>query len=219
MRVSYFFCLLISFVSAQPIFPDGVAPTVSSLRQRQADIKLPDKDDTAKLAKLEERASAGLQVDLASEMDRSELVRFAYELVHVRILKLKFLGGCPRDFDGCPADWLSSQEGCVPTPRYLGMCGATDLHGTSLILKEDFAWRCKADFPCAASCARDFRGCPQNWKNVGAGLCLASSSYDGICSPATDFSSFSLARKAMWASRCGATWCALCNLCWFSRGV
>merc|ERR1712061_287796 len=38
------------------------------------------------------------------------------------------------------------------------------------------------------------------------GFCLAPAGYEGICSPAMDFSTVSTSKKASWASRCDATW-------------
>ena len=207
MRVISLLFLVFCCAWAQPIFPDGVAPILSSVNQRQASIKHPDKDDAAKLAKLEQSAGAGLQADLVEALVRPELAKVAYELVHLRVIKMKFLAGCPRDFSDCPQSWGQSKEGCVPPASYGGMCTTTDLQGVPMLLKEEFAWRCKADFPCSTPCAKDFSGCPNRWTNLGNGLCLAPSEYDGMCSVFTDFSSFSAASKGGWANRCGAPWC------------
>merc|ERR1712203_634543 len=87
-----------------------------------------------------------------------------------------------------------------------GLCGAVDLRKLSFAEKEEFAWRCRAEFPCASSCSRNFSGCPLDWVDFGSGLCLAPVGYEGICSPATDFTTFSKVKKANWASRCGVTW-------------
>merc|ERR1712226_841514 len=82
----------------------------------------------------------------------------------------------------------------------MGMCAEADFENMPAGQKEEFAWKCKAP------CRKDFSGCPHTWVSVGNGLCLASPEYDGMCSPATDFSTFSSQSKAAWARRCGVSW-------------
>ena len=58
------------------------------------------------------------------------------------------------------------------------------------------------------------------WVGVGQ-LCVAPETYDGICSPAMDFESYSTEDKAQWSVMCGVAWCgflpcALSIACWSS---
>merc|ERR1712032_375465 len=130
----------------------------------------------------------------------------AYIAVRLRILKLIHTGGCPRDMSGCPLDWEEKTgRVCEPTSNYVGRCGATDLSNYSSSAKEEFAWKCRASWPCAASCEKKVNACPLEWDNLD-GLCIAPLSYDGICSPAMDFKTFSLNQKGEWAAMCGSSW-------------
>ena len=45
----------------------------------------------------------------------------------------------------------------------------------------------------------------QSWESVGK-LCVASGSYDGMCSPAMDFEAYTSADKLQWGSLCAANW-------------
>ena len=204
--------LLVNVVSAQPIFPDGVATILNSLADRQAGIAQPSKDDARKLEILKAEAADGLKRDLIAESDHNELAKLAYEVVHVRLLKNKFLGGCPRNFDVCPTGWVNSSWICQPPSSYEGLCDALPLRDRALKFKEDFAWRCKADFPCQNPCVKDFASCPTQWNNLGGGLCVAAADYNGMCSPATDFSGYTVQKKASWATSCGATWCSYSSM-------
>ena len=153
--------LLVRCASAQPIFSDGVATVMSSLAERQARFTSPAKDDVTKVESLKTQGADRLQHDLITGMDRTELAKFAYEIVHVRMLKMKFLGGCPRNFGDCPAGWANSSKFCEPPASYEGLCGHFALRGAPSKLVEDFAWRCKADFPCRAACEK-FRRLPSS---------------------------------------------------------
>ena len=200
------FVFILGQALGQPIFPDGIAPVVKSLAQRQADVKRARKDEAGKLAELKQGASLRLQGDLAAVFEHSALAAAAYERARTRLLKGKFLGGCARDFGGCPMEWTLGDDGCQPPNHYTGLCGASALLSMPTTLKEDFAWRCKANYPCVESCKRNFAECPVDWIPVGKGLCVAPQAYEGPCSPATDFSHFSRTGKAVWANRCGALW-------------
>ena len=46
----------------------------------------------------------------------------------------------------------------------------------------------------------------QAWAGIGK-LCVAPSAYDGICSPAMDFESYSVEDKIQWSAMCGVDWC------------
>ena len=120
----------------------------------------------------------------------------SFAAISEKAMKLIYTGGCPRDFTGCPMGWTESAGACTPPADYAGPCTAT-----AITDKEEFAWKCKASWPCA-SCARDYSACPEGWTMVD-GLCTAPSDYSGVCSAAMDFSGFSTKKKAEIAAMCG----------------
>lgn len=123
-------------------------------------------------------------------------VQVAFAAVSEKALKLIYVGGCPRDFSGCPMGWSESAGVCTPPSDYAGPCAAGTISD-----KEEFAWKCRASWPCS-SCTRDYGGCPAGWTMVD-GLCTAPSDYLGDCSTAMDFSPFSEKKKAEIAAMCG----------------
>jgi CPW-WPC domain-containing protein len=125
----------------------------------------------------------------------------------IALRKQTFIGGCARDFSGCPTDgnWEEQNGECVNVSG-VGYCASISA-SASAAQKEDFAWRCSANFSCsgAGGCSSiDYSSCPQGWTRGSDGLCVASSGYNGICSPAVSFSGFSSEAKAQWAAMCGA---------------
>lgn len=189
-----------------PAFPEGIAEAVNSVKQATDQIDKPDTNEAALLKSLEEYGKAGLADDLNEEKTQIDLEKAAYAVVHLRVLKAMYSGGCPRSFSGCPADWTATtSEGmCTPPESYEGVCGpfSAELGPSS---KEEVAWKCQASWPCAAPCEKDYDGCPAEWTRVGS-LCNAPRSYDGICSPAMDFGLHSVEQKAAWSAQCGAPW-------------
>merc|ERR1712113_90075 len=128
----------------------------------------------------------------------------AYGKVSERLLRSRFVGGCPRDFTGCPEDWEMVGNSCQPSATYGGSCQSLDPSITSEE-KEALAIECRLSWPCEATCARDFSGCPQGWQG-SADSCVAPSSYQGICSTTTRFSGYSTRQKAEWAALCNTNW-------------
>merc|ERR1711935_39607 len=99
-----------------------------------------------------------------------------------------YVGGCSRDLSGCPAHWIKTTDNACEPPRgYSGLCATTDFTKYAASKKEDFAWKCRASWPCAPTCLKRFDGCPEAWTGVGDGVCSAPPGYTGMCSPATDF--------------------------------
>merc|ERR1712194_492561 len=103
----------------------------------------------------------------------------------------------------CVVDLLVAGT-CLPPASSEGGCAATDVSEYSDNQKEHFAMSCKVAWPCR-DCKTDFDGCPSGWGTVGK-LCVAPPTYDGICSPVSDFSDASAAAKATWSTMCGARW-------------
>ena len=162
-------------------------------------------NESALLSQLISRAKNNLVEQIVENSAQSDLASSAYLMVHERMLKQIFVGGCPRDYAGCPIGWTSGSDGtCAPGADYDGYCGAAKLGGLSTAQLEDFAWRCRAQWSCEASCARDFSQCPSGFTASGSG-CVANQSYAGPCSPTTNFSGMDDAAKASWAAMCGTS--------------
>ena len=195
------------FSAAQPSFPDGVAPIMRSVNARSRVVAPSANDDSSQVRELLESGVTALADDVAEEVARSDLQKAAQGQVHLRMLHHLYVGGCPRDLSGCPTAWATTPDhACEPPHGYGGLCVATVLTNYSASQKEDFAWKCRASWPCAHACPKRFDGCPEAWTGVGDGVCAAPSEYAGMCSPVTDFSTFTLARKAEWSVLCDAPW-------------
>merc|ERR1711904_731156 len=128
-----------------------------------------------------EQGLSGLTEDLREDKTRTALEKAAYAAVHIRLLRLKHAGGCPRNFADCPTGWVKTEDAmCTPQEPYDGICG-TFAASTPDSVKEELSWKCQASWPCVASCLKDLTGCPAGWAKSG-GVCAAPATYDGICS-------------------------------------
>ena len=193
-------------VEPGPTFPNGVAALVADMRDRMTSASVEHGDDAEAVAHLKNEGLVAIAEDLAYDAQSNRLATVAFAMVQARVLKLEYVGGCPRDMSGCPTLWADQSNGfCEPPESYDGLCIAADVKRLSIEQKEEFAWKCRASWPCAPSCKLDFETCPDTWDHLN-GLCLAPSSYDGICSPAMIFSAFTPQKKAEWAAMCGARW-------------
>lgn len=186
---------------------------MSAMNNDMKKIDISNPEETEVLSVLKEQASATLESELASHQLESDMGRAAYVASRLRLLKLIFVGGCARNWaDRCPAGWSGSTQAgssaaCVPPEDYDGRCGRTLVADLGTIAKkEEFSWKCRASWPCRQSCRLDYGQCPQEWQSIGR-LCLAPASYDnGICSPAIDFTGYSLEDKLQWSQLCNVKW-------------
>ena len=202
-----FLCATVALGVQQPLFPEGVAPIMQSVNARQEKNSEGAHDDKANVDELLEGGVAALADDLTEQASRTDLEQAAFAQVHLRMLHQLYVGGCPRDMVGCPMNWIEAdQKTCSPPINYDGICATTDLSKYSSSEKETFAWKCRASWPCVAACPKRFDGCPDAWTTAGNGVCVAPASYTGICSPTTDFSTFTSLRKAEWSAMCDAAW-------------
>merc|ERR1712190_392580 len=70
---------------------------------------------------------------------------------------------------GCPKGWADAGDNvCAPPESYDGLCGSVDVVSMANSEKEAFAKKCRASWPCAAPCAKDFSACPKV-ANTGVG--------------------------------------------------
>ena len=101
-----------------------------------------------------------------------------------------------------------------PVPFFVVLTFVFSCCGYVFVVQE-FAWKCRASWPCAPPCVKSFDGCPHKWAHQGQGLCTAPPEYAGICrfcvmllialslclvllSPAVDFSKLSK-RGSSWS--------------------
>ena len=196
---------LLSFerTNAGPSFPPGVAEVVDGLRS-SAELDGAHLEDASALHGLKQSALQDVTSRLKDEDEAARLSDIAYVLARAQVRKAEYVGGCARDLRGCPLGWSSQGSACAPPPEYGGLCGTVEVAAFPLTAKEDFAWKCGASWPCHP-CTTSFEDCPIGWSDK-AGLCVAPQEYDGVCSPAMDFSSFSTRRKAEWSATCSARW-------------
>jgi len=193
-------------VDVGPVFPDGVAEIVADMHARMKSASAEHVDDADAVANLKQDGLVAIAGDLLYDSLSQQLKTAAFAMIQARLLKFEYAGGCPREMVGCPTFWADQGDGlCAPPDDYDGLCAATDVKGLSVEEKEVFAWKCKASWPCAPSCKLVFGTCPDTWQNID-GLCLAPLSYDGTCSPAMRFTSFTPQQKAEWAAMCSARW-------------
>ena len=164
-------CLRAQFGAAQPNFPNGVAPIMRSIDMRAG--ALPMDDDKKTVAALMREGVQSLSEDLIEEGLQQDLKQSAYTRVHQHVLRKLFVGGCTRNFTGCPSGWLDSQGSCEPPAEYTGLCAG--YKGFTAAQKETFAWKCRASWPCADACAKDFTNCPATWVSVGEGSRFSNS--------------------------------------------
>lgn len=133
------------------------------------------------------------------------------DIASIRLKKYWRTGQCFRNYSiTCPVGWRESPKGskiCVPrlTTEYTGPCHQKiNTRGLQLNQLEELAWRCGVDWACKSPLKKDFSKCPLNWINVGKRLCIAPPSYEGPCSPATDFANTSERDIATWSFKCRA---------------
>jgi CPW-WPC domain-containing protein len=195
-------------------FPAGVRPVLDRLAALSGKYGS-DSDDQTTVQQLQQANQVKLNSAVEDQQQQVALAKAAYAKVSERVVRMKFVGGCPREFEGCPRAWEEKGGACHPPADYEGTCGVfglPDFEGKSVEDKEAFAAECRLSWPCVAACALDFSACPRTWQSSG-GSCIAPGDYQGICSTTTDFAGYSQSQKAEWASMCGATWpCAKAGL-------
>lgn len=122
------------------------------------------------------------------------------------------IDGCEsgRNYDICPTGWSEDDKGfCVlNTPTTKEICASRYLFSAmSIEEKQSLSSFCQLDFPCLQSCVRNYDAtCPENWAPVQSqsGLCSASASYAGDCSPVVNTAGWGTEEKKAFSSRCGA---------------
>jgi len=208
-RVLLFLSLCVWGAAVAPAFPPGVAEEMSAMNNVTKNVDTSNPDEEEVMKDLKEHAGRTLESDLLDSATALGLSQAAYVASRLRLSKLIFVGGCPRDFNAkCPVGWSENKAGtqCQPPEDYDGRCGASaaaDLDAAGK--KEEFSWKCRVSWGCRTSCRLDYTQCPEAWARIGK-LCVAPGSYDGICSPAMDFSSYSSEDMLQWSMLCGAAW-------------
>merc|ERR1719473_814204 len=154
--------------------------------------------------KLANNAKKELLENVVYELRKNEANDDADLLVRQNLIKLVHIGGCPRDYSGCPSGWAKSGDQCNPPSGYTGFCETINA-SSSADQKENDAAKCEASWPCANFCQKDFSGCPAGWSSQGDG-CAPGPGYNGVCGNA-DFSQIKGdKRRARLAAFCEFQW-------------
>jgi CPW-WPC domain-containing protein len=193
---------IVGLVMAEPIFPGSSASVASKIA---ATVRAAGSSAAGgNLQKVVAASKAKLIEDATTSIRNEQIAMDAYLLVHANLMRELNIGGCPRDYAGCPSGWGLEGQICVPPAEYSGFCGATDINSFAAGKKEQFAQACEAPFPCADSCSPNFSACPTGWQSEG-GNCVAPSSYHGICSSTSSLGGMSDSARSSWAATCGVT--------------
>ena len=119
-------CVALSTASALesgPAFPDGVAALIADMRDRMSSSSAEHGDDSEAVANLKKQALVEISKDLADDEQATLLETTAFAMVQARVLKLAYVGGCPRDMSGCPTSWADQGSGvCDPPPKIMMAC-------------------------------------------------------------------------------------------------
>ena len=158
MRVIGALCLVGGFASvamADPVYPGDAAAASTTLSSvltsatSSSAYRQSICDESANMNKAIAAATSRLSEAVASEMSLDALRKDAFITAHVAARKLLHVGGCARDYSGCPAGFTESAGGCAPGSTYGGFCGAFNPSGMSTAAKNDWAWKCGASWACA----------------------------------------------------------------------
>ena len=207
----------LAYVSAQtvePVFPgnsrqavekvQGILDSVTRSGSNEKGTATGSGSERAVLDQLIARGKQTLVEQLLAEKQQESAAAHSYIAVKKSALKSKTLGGCARFFEVCPSGYSDQGSYCVNNGE--GFCGTFD-KSWSNEKKAEFAWRCNADFACQSQCKTNYGvSCPETWSKSASGACIAPSSYNGICSPSTNFDEFDGEGKASWAALCDASW-------------
>ena len=145
----------VSCVEAAPAFPAGASDALSSassVTQKATSSSAYASTAGGDASAVASAISAGakrLTEAVASEMSLSQLRADAYVLTLLQVRKALHVGGCARDYSGCPVGYVDDGAACSPGSDYNGPCGAHALKSFSTSQKEDFAFKCGASWPCA----------------------------------------------------------------------
>ena len=142
-------------VAIDPSFPGAAASAASGIASILANAEASSanarsaQNERANIANAVAAGSQRLTEAAASSMNIDALRKDAFILTHLNVRKQVHLGGCARNFAGCPINFSDDNGTCVPSVSYDGFCGPRNLSGFSVAQKEDFSFRCGVSWPCA----------------------------------------------------------------------
>ena len=92
-----------------PTFPSGISDSVAAMGNSFQDNKPPPKDERPLINKLKETAEQVLEEEVAQELRTAEAKKAAYLLASQNVVKLVYIGGCPRAYaEPCPKGWAEA---------------------------------------------------------------------------------------------------------------
>jgi len=103
--------------------------------------------ERAALQEIIAKGKAQLIEDVLDDKKQESAAAHAYINARAATLKQTYSGGCARLFEVCPSGWTDAGSACVNNGA--GFCGSMSKSWSSA-KKEDFAWRCRASFPCVS---------------------------------------------------------------------
>jgi len=115
--------------------------------------------------------------------------------------------GCQRrDYSArCPDGWTHAGKQCQAPLSYGGPCAASASAASSDEVKQQFEAKCAVTWPCLEACTPDYGAtCPQDWLDMGGGVCDAPLMYDHHCSKRARM--FNVHFKRDFAVECSAHW-------------
>ena len=92
-----------------PTFPSGIADSVAGMGNSFQDNKPPPKDEQPLINKLKDTAGQVLEEEVVQELRTEEAKKAAYLLASQNVVKLVYIGGCPRAYSQpCPKGWAEA---------------------------------------------------------------------------------------------------------------
>lgn len=121
--------------------------------------------------------------------------------------QIAFVWGCSRDYTSkCPVGWTVAAKQCQAPLSYRGPCATiANIEDGSDAMKQQFETKCSVTWPCVDMCPPDYgASCPQNWLDVGSGVCDAPLGDDHHCLKRTRM--FNEEFKHGFATACSVHW-------------
>lgn len=202
--VIFSWCVSVLFRVDATVAPEEVSAAWDSLRARVQDIDGAVVAENQVLQQEASEATNRIVADMVENTQSKAISVVAKQLATQSVESWKYVGGCIRDYDGCPVGWSARGDGLCGPPEHAVTCADAVLVSMTAEQKESLAVKCKASWPCKA-CVVNFSGCPEGWQAEGD-ACTAPAGELGPCGGNADFSAMSKDARATWSAVCGVRW-------------
>lgn len=197
-------CMSAVFRVDATVAPEEVMAAWDSLRARVQDIDGAVVAENQLMQQEASEATNRIVADMVESTQSKAISVVAKQLAKQSVESWKYVGGCVRDYDGCPGGWSARGDGLCSPPEQAVSCADAVLVTMTAEQKESMAVKCKASWPCKA-CVVNFSGCPKGWQAEGD-ACTAPAGEFGPCGGKADFSAMSKDARATWSAVCGVRW-------------